>query len=158
MQKKTDFALTSRDHALLRLLQHDCRIPHAELAERVGMSVSACWRRVRALEQAGLIKRYTCMLDARAAGLGFSALVHVSLSRHDRSHVETFVARILDRPEVLDCYATTGDADYHLRVVCADADAYNRFLDDFLFDLPGISRIRTNLVLKEIKQTSELPL
>lgn len=158
MEEKSDSTLSPRDRALLRLLQDDCRIPHAELAERVGMSASACWRRVRALEQAGLIRGHVSLLDARAAGLGFSALVQVSLSRHDRSHVETFVARIRERAEVLDCHATTGDADYHLRVVCRDADAYNAFLDDFLFDLPGISRIRTNLVLKEIKHTTRLPI
>ena len=154
----TEIALSARDRTLLELLQQDCRIPNAELAQRVGMSPSACWRRVKALEQSGLIRRYACELDAATAGLRFTAMVHVSLSRHDRSNVETFVSRVLERPEVLDCHATTGDADYHLRVVCADADAYNRFLDDFLFDLPGVSKVRTNLVLKQIKHTTALPL
>jgi len=158
MKQPSALTLNRRDRALLALLQQDCRLPHAEMAERVGMSTSACWRRIRAFEQAGLVRRYACELDPRAAGLGFSAIVHVSLSRHDRSHVETFVARILDRPEDLECFATTGAADYHLQVLCTDADAYNRFLDEFLFDLPGISRIHTNLVLKEIKHTSALPL
>lgn len=150
--------LDATDKRLLKLLQRDCRLPNAELAEQAGLSASACWRRVRALQDGGVIRSQVAVLDTRAAGFGFCALVMVSLSRHDRRNVDDFVAAIQTRPEVLECYATTGDADFHLRVVAADADAYNAFLDDFLIGLAGISRVRTNLVLKEIKQTTELPL
>lgn len=150
--------LTEQDRRLLRLLQDDARISNQELAERAGMSASACWRRVRALEEAGVIRRYAALLDADKAGRRFHAIAHVSLTRHDHGHVDTFIAEVTRRPEVLDCFATTGEADYHLRVVCADLDAYNRFLEGFLFRLPGIANVRTNLVLKSIKQETAVPL
>ena len=150
--------LTEQDRRLLRLLQDNARISNQELAERAGMSASACWRRVRALEEAGVIRRYAALLDADKAGSRFHAIAHVSLTRHDHGHVDTFIAEVTRRPEVLDCFATTGEADYHLRVVCADLDAYNRFLEGFLFRLPGIANVRTNLVLKSIKQETAVPL
>jgi DNA-binding Lrp family transcriptional regulator len=150
--------LSEVDRRLLRVLQTDARISNQELAERAGMSASACWRRVRQLEEAGIIASYPAILDAEAVGLTFSAVVHVTLTRHDASHTATFVARIAERPEVLECVSTTGEADYHLRVACRDKDAYNAFLEDFLFRLPGIAHVRTNLILKEIKSTRRLPL
>lgn len=151
-------ALSDSDRRLLRLLQLDGRISNQQLADAAGMSPSACWRRVRALEEAGLIRRYTALVDAGKAGLGFSAIVHVSLTRQTADHVETFVREIVRRPEVLECLATTGEADYHLRVVCDDLSAYNDFLENFLFRLPGIAHVRTNLVLREIKLETALGL
>jgi DNA-binding Lrp family transcriptional regulator len=149
--------LTDADRRLLRLLQEDCRLSNQELAERAGMSSSACWRRVRALEEAGVIRGYVALATAEKLGLAFSAVVHVGLTRHDHTHVETFISRVAERPEVLECLATTGEADYHLRVVCADKEAYNRFLEEFLFRLPGIAQVRTSLVLKEVKLETSLP-
>ncbi len=157
MGSKIMTALLQQDIALLTELQKDCRISNQELADRTAMSASACWRRVRSLEAAGIIKGYAALVDAEKAGLGFSAIVHVSLTRHDRNHVDTFISEISDRREVLECLATTGDADYHLRVVCQDQGAYNAFLDDFLFRLPGIANVKTNLVLKEIKLDTSVP-
>lgn len=145
------------DRRILRLLQSDARLSNQQLAEKAGMSPSACWRRVRALEEAGVIRRQAVLLDAEKAGLSFSAVVHVSLTRHDSGHVETFIARIAERPEVLECFATTGEADYHLYVVCSDKENYNSFLEDFLFRLPGIAHVRTNMVLKVIKMETALP-
>ena len=150
--------LNEQDRRLLRALQEDARISNQALAERAGMSASACWRRVRALEEAGTIRRYATLVDAPAAGLAFHAIAHVMLTRHDHRHVDTFIAEVRRRPEVLDCFATTGEADYHLRVVCENLDAYNRFLEGFLFRLPGIANVRTNLVLKDIKQETAVPL
>ena len=149
--------LNEQDQRLLRALQDNARIANHELAELAGMSASACWRRVRALEAAGVIRRYAAILDAPKAGRKFHAIAHVSLTRHDHSHVDTFIAEVQRRPEVLDCFAVTGEADYHLRVVCEDLDAYNRFLEGFLFRLPGIANVRTNLVLKDIKQETAVP-
>ena len=148
--------LTEQDRRLLRLLQADGRMTNQQLADTTGMSVSACWRRVRALEESGIIRRYSALLDATRSGLGFSAIVHVSLTRQTSDHVETFVREIVRRPEVLECLATTGEADYHLRVVCEDLEAYNDFLENFLFRLPGIAHVRTNLVLREIKMETGL--
>lgn len=150
--------LTEQDRRLLRILQDNARISNQDLAEQAGMSPSACWRRVRALEEAGVIRRYAAILDAARAGQKFHAIAHVSLTRHDHSHVDTFIAEVRRRPEVLDCFATTGEADYHLRVACENLDAYNRFLEGFLFRLPGIANVRTNLILKDIKQETALPL
>lgn len=154
----SDTELEEPDRRILRALQADGRVSNQDLAEKVGMSASACWRRVRALEKAGVIRGYGARVDPALAGLSFHAIVHVSLTRHDHGHVDTFIAEIGRRAEVLDCFATTGEADYHLRVLCSDLDAYNRFLDGFLFRLPGIANVRTNLVLKDIKQASALPL
>lgn len=150
--------LSEQDRKLLTALQAEGRLSNQDLAARAGMSASACWRRVRALEEAGLIRRYAAMIDARAAGLTFHAIVHVTLTRHDHRHVETFISEVARRGEVLDCFATTGEADYHLRVVCADLDAYNHFLEGFLFRLPGIATVRTNLILKDVKQGAPLAL
>ena len=150
--------LSEADRRILSLLQQDSRISNQELADRVGLSASVCWRRVKALEDAGIISAYPALVDAEKAGLNFSAIVHVALVRHEATPVSTFIARISERPEVLECFATTGEADYHLRVVCRDKDAYNEFLEEFLFRLPGIAHVRTNLVLKVIKLNSQMPL
>ncbi len=150
--------LEEQDRRILRVLQENGRISNQELAEAVGMSPSACWRRVRALEDGGMVTGYAALVDAQSAGLSFQAIVHVTLTRHDQGHVETFIREVQRRPEVLDCFATTGEADYHLRVICSGLDAYNQFLEGFLFRLPGIATVRTNLVLKEIKHGTTLPL
>jgi DNA-binding Lrp family transcriptional regulator len=150
--------LSETDRRLLKLLQACSRLSNQELAERAGLSASACWRRVRALEEAGIIAGYPVVLDAEKAGFAFSAIIHVTLTRHESIHVANFVSRIAERPEVLECFATTGEADYHLRVVCRDKEAYNAFLEGFLFRLPGIAHVRTNLVLKDIKLDTKLPL
>lgn len=149
--------LSDKDRAILRELQRDSRLTTLELAARVGMSSSACWRRVRSLEEAGVIDRYAVQVDARKAGFGFSSITHVSLARHEQKHVDNFVREVLRHPEVLECFATSGEADFHLRVVVEDIAAYNHFLDDFIFRLPGVSQVRSNIVLKEIKADTALP-
>lgn len=150
--------LEEADRRILRRLQRDGRISNQDLAEATAMSASACWRRVRALEETGVIRGYAALVDPAACGLGFHAIVHVQLARHEEGFVEKFVTAIAGRPEVLDCFATTGEADYHLRVVCADLAAYNDFLERFLFRLPGVQSARTNLVLREVKHETAVPL
>lgn len=145
------------DGRLLLQLQQDSRQSNQQLADRLGMSTSACWRRVASLEATGVIARYTALVDREQAGFSMSAILHVSLDRHDEKFVSEFVQRVRKRPEVLECFATTGDADYHLRVVVSDMAAYNRFLDDFMFKIPGIRHVRTNVILKEIKYDVALP-
>lgn len=149
--------LEAKDRRILAELQRDSRLTMQELGERTGMSSSACWRRVKSLEQAGIIARYAAIADTRKAGFEFAAIVHVSLARHERQNVERFIKEVLRHPEVLECYATSGEADFHLRVVARDIDAYNTFLDDFIFRLPGVSQVRSNIVLKEIKADTALP-
>ena len=143
--------LNERDRLILEALQRDCRLSHAELAHRAGMSVSSCWRRVRALEEAGAISRYGAVVEPARVGLRFHAVVHVQLTRHDPDQQKGFIAAIRARPEVQECFATTGQPDYHMRVLCRDLEAYNRFLEDFLFRQPGVQSVQTHVVLREIK-------
>ena len=149
--------LDRRDRRILAELQRDSRLTTQELAERVGMSTSATWRRVRGLEEAGVIERYAAILNAKKSGFGLASMVHVSLARHEQKNVEHFVQEVRKHPEVLECFATSGEADFHLRVVVEDIDAYNVFLDEFIFKLPGVSQVRSNIVLKEIKADTALP-
>ena len=152
-----NFMLKQKDRLLLHELQKDSRLTMQQLAERVGMSSSACWRRVRNLEETGVIDRYAVLVNPRKAGFSLSSMTHVSLARHEEKNVENFVREVMRHPEVLECFATSGEADFHLRVVVEDMDAYNKFLDDFIFRLPGVSQVRSNIVLKEIKADTALP-
>jgi Lrp/AsnC family leucine-responsive transcriptional regulator len=149
--------LGRKDRLLLDELQRDSRLTMQQLAERVGMSSSACWRRVRNLEESGVIDRYAVLVNPRKAGFMLSSMTLVSLARHEGKNVENFVREVMRHPEVLECFATSGEADFHLRVVVEDMDAYNTFLDDFIFRLPGVSQVRSNIVLKEIKADTALP-
>ena len=143
--------ITKQDQQLLSAMQQDCRMSNQALADKVGMSASACWRRVRALEQAGIIKHYTVAIDHRKTGIEFHAIVLVSLKRQNREHVSQFIDAIMLRDEITECLAATGDADYHLRVACRNQQDFNSLLDNFLFQLPSVSKIHTHLILKEIK-------
>jgi len=139
------------DVKILRALSKDSRISNADLAEKVGLSASSCWRRVRALEEAGVIEGYTIRINDARRGLGFKAIVHVQLTRHDPEQQQVFIRAVRHREEVRACYATTGQADYHLHVTCADIDAYNRFLEQFLFRIPAVSSAQTNVILRSVK-------
>lgn len=149
--------LSRPDRRILAELQTDSRLTMQELADKVGMSSSAVWRRVKSLEEAGIIERYAALVNARKSGFGLASMVHVSLARHEQANVDHFIREVLRHPEVLECFATSGEADFHLRVVVEDIDAYNQFLDDFIFKLPGVSQVRSNIVLKEIKADTALP-
>ena len=149
--------LSAADRRILAALQEDSRSTMQQLADQAGMSSSACWRRVRALEDAGVIERYSVIVNPRKAGFALSSMTLVSLVRHEQKHVDNFVREVQRHPEVLECFATSGEADYHLRVVAEDIDAYNRFLDDFILRLPGVSQVRSNIILKEIKADTALP-
>jgi DNA-binding Lrp family transcriptional regulator len=146
------------DGRIIAELQADGRLTNQLLAERVGMSSSACWRRVKSLEEAGIIRGYAALVDKRKAGFSISAIVHVLLARHESMDVEPFEERIKRQPEVLECFATSGEADYHLHVVASDIDAYHRFLNGVMFKMPGIAHVRSHIVLKEIKAEVALPL
>jgi len=144
------------DHKLLVLLQQDTRLSNAQLAEQLSISASACWRRVKALEETGVIERYAAVVNPRAMGLDFEAIVHVHLRRHDTQALDRFITAIRRRDEVTECYATTGQADYHLRVLCADIDAYNEFLERFLFAQTAVQSAQTNVVLRRIKENAPI--
>lgn len=139
------------DRRILDALRADSRISNVDLAEKVGLTASSCWRRVKALEDSGIIRHYTVALDDEKQGLRLGAIVHVHLTRHDPDHLETFMRAVQSRPEIRACYATTGQADYHLHIVCADIDAYNDFLEKVLFRIPAVASAQTNVILKRIK-------
>lgn len=146
------------DTRILRALQEDGRISNQALAERVGISTAACWRRVRALEEAGVISGYAAILDRKQLGLNLCAYVHITLSRHVRESTTSFEAAIVQRPEVMECFATTGDADFILRVVTESIESLDAFLEECLFALPQISQVRSNIALRELKFDTALPL
>ena len=141
-----------RDRKILELLQRDCRISNADLAERAGMSASACWRRVKAFEDAGVIERYRADVSPTKAGNSFQALVQVQLARHNQEKLAEFIKAIAHRAEVLECYATTGQADYHLRVLVEDISSYNSFLEEVLFRIEAVAGAQTNVILNEVKR------
>lgn len=149
--------LEQSDWKLLELLQQDARLSNQEMAERVGMSASSCWRRVKALEEAGVIRAYRAEVDAAKAGLGFHAILHITMMRHSREVVDRFTAEVLRHDEVMECFATTGSMDYHLRVLCRDLDAFNEFMERTLFRLDGIAQVQTHLVLRQVKMRNAVP-
>ena len=146
------------DKKILKIMQQDGRISNQALADRVGISTAACWRRVRALEDEDLITGYAAILSRTKVNLNLCAFVHITLTRHFKETTTSFEEAILERPEVLECFATTGDADFILRVVTESIESLDVFLSESLFTLPQISQVRSNIALRELKFTTALPL
>ncbi len=148
----------SYDRRILRLLQQDGRITNQQLAERVDLSPAACWRRVKALEDAGVIRNYAALIDPARVERGLCVLVMVSLIRHSRDSKKEFEQAMRQCSEVLQCYAVAGNADFMLRVLVRDMNAYDKFLDDKIFPLEGISQVQSNFALREVKNDTAVPL
>ncbi len=146
------------DRRILRAVQDKGKLSAQDLADETGHgSPATCWRRLRSLEEAGYIEGYRAAIDRRKLGFHVSAFVYLSIERQHKDIVSKIERKILDRPEVLDCYMTTGDSDFTLRVVARDIDDYERFMQTFLFELPGVSHVRSSIALREVKQTNALP-
>jgi len=154
----SDLALDDIDRRILAVLQEEARTPNVDLARRVGLSPSPCLRRVRDLEERGVIRRHVTLLDPAAVGLGVSVFVSVRLERQVEGALDAFESAVLARPEVMECYLMTGDADYLLRVVVRDVPAYEEFLMRHLTRVRGIASIRSSFALKQVKYTTALPL
>jgi DNA-binding Lrp family transcriptional regulator len=150
--------LDAIDTKILEALQADARISNVDLAGKVGLSPSPCLRRVRALEEARVIRRYVTLLDATAVGLPVSVFVNVTLEKQVERALEVFEAAVRKRPEVMECYLMTGEADYLLRVVVADLTAYQRFLMDHLTRIPGVASIKSSFALTQVQYRTALPL
>jgi Lrp/AsnC family leucine-responsive transcriptional regulator len=150
--------LNRTDRRLLELLQRDGSLTNLELAARVHLSPSACLRRVRALEKAGVIRRYVALLDPRKGGLGLLGFVTVKLEKRGRMPTDAFARAVKDWPEVLACHALTGDMDYLLRVQVEDLDHFSRFVMNSLLKHPGVLVVKSSFVLEEVKETTALPL
>ncbi len=150
--------LDRADCRMLAVLQTDGRITNQALAERVGLSTAACWRRLQALVASGVVRRFAALVDARRVGYELTVFLHVTLSRHVKAATVEFERAVKSHPEVLDCYAVTGDADFLLRVLATDIAGYDRFLEDVVFNLPGIAQVRSSIVLREVKSEPTIPL
>ena len=137
-------SLDAIDRRILDRLQKDGRVSNADLAEQVGLSSSPCWRRVKALEEAGVIKGYAAQVDAKSVGLSVNVFMSVSLSTQVEKALQAFERAAAARPEVMECYLMTGDSDYLLRIVVPDLEAYERFVMDFT-KIAGIAQIRSSL-------------
>jgi Lrp/AsnC family leucine-responsive transcriptional regulator len=146
------------DRAILSHLQEDGRLSNVELAERVRLSPSACLRRVRNLEQAGVIAGYHAVVDPVAVGRGFQITVHATLIMRNRAAIETFEAAVAELDDVIECRRMYGDPDYLMRVAVADAEAYEHFLINVLADLPGLARMTSQFTMKTIKPAGRIPL
>jgi Lrp/AsnC family leucine-responsive transcriptional regulator len=153
-----DMQLDAIDWRILGLLQGDARLSNVELAKAVGLSPSPCLNRVRALEQAGYIGRYVTLLDALRVGLKVSVFIQVTLERQIEPALGTFEKAIRGRPEVMECYLMTGDADYLLRVVVPDIQVLEDFILNFLSRVPGVGNIKSSFALKQVKYQTALPL
>lgn len=146
------------DRNILALLQQDGRMANSDLSQRVGLSPSPCLRRVKALEETGVIRNYVALVDPAAVDLSVSVFVSVTLERQVEERLDAFEAAVVRWPEVLECYLMTGEADYLLRVVVPDLAAYERFLKDHLTRVPGVASIKSSFALKQVRYNTALPL
>ena len=147
------------DRQILEVLQRDGRISNQELADRISLSPSSCLRRLRALEESGLVLGYRALLDARKLGLSLMALIHISMDRHTPERFDQFESAIAEIPEVLECLLITGqDADYQLKMVVADMDAYQELLLQRITRIPGVTGVHSSFVLRRVIDNTALPL
>lgn len=155
---KTKSDLDRVDIRILEVLQKDARVTNLDLARRVGLSPSPCHRRLRLIEESGLIKSYVALLDRAAAGVEFTAFVEVALQRKDPASYQAFEKAVQARAEVMECHIMTGDSDYMLRIATPGIDSFRKFIMNELLAMPGVERTRTSVSLGEIKYTTALPL
>jgi Lrp/AsnC family leucine-responsive transcriptional regulator len=147
------------DRRILEVLQEEGRISNQELAERIGLSPSPCLRRVRALEESGVISGYHAVLDAKRLGLSLLALIHISMDRHTPERFANFEAKVAALPEVLECLLITGqDADYQLKVIVRDMDAYQSLLLNRITRIEGVSGVHSSFVMRRVVDKTALPL
>lgn len=150
--------LDALDRAILRFLQEHGRMANAELAARVGLSPSACLRRVRALEESGLVAGYAMVLDQKACGLPGNAFVFITLDQQGRQALDAFERAVRVVPEIVECHLLAGQSDYLVRVVHRDAADLERIHTEILTRLPGVVRVNSTLALRTVKRTTRLPL
>lgn len=150
--------LDATDNKIIAALQRDGRMSVQQLADSIGLSPSPCARRVRMLEEAGVIKGYAAVIDQRQVGLPISAFASIKLARQHEDDLDRFADAVARWPEVVDCYLMTGQRDYLLRIVVKDLDAYEQFLKHKLTRLDGVDSIETSFALDQVKRSSHLPL
>ena len=151
-------ALTRGDLRILDLVQEHGDLSAAEVAERLGMSPSTCWRRLGRLTELGVIKRRVTLLDREKTGLSVMVFSHVKLAGHGRDALLKFEQAVRAHPEILECYTLMGETDFLLRIVCRDIKAYEAFFLDHLSRFPGVQSVNSSIALAVIKETTALPL
>ena len=154
----TEVKLDSIDRAILAELQREGRLSNLELAQRVHLSPSACLRRVKALDDNGVIAQYVALINPRAVGKHGVSFTIINLESMNTPQLEAFEQAVRDQPEVLDCFYVAGSNDYLIRFAYRDAEDLERFHSDVLMRLPGIARSNSLLVLRTVKKTTALPL
>ncbi len=152
------YVLDDKDRALLAELQRDSRQTVQQLAAAVGLSATPCWKRVKDMEAAGVIRGYGANVDRESVGLALCVLAEVNLTQHTEKTVREFERAVAACPQIVSCYSTTGGADYSIKVLATDIKAYEAFLHDTAFKLPGVTHIRSSVVLKEVKAAAGVPI
>lgn len=142
---------------ILAELQRDARQTVQQLSERVGLSATPCWKRIKEMEAAGVITGYTALVDREKVGLNLAVVVEANISQHSEDLVRRFEAAVAASPQIVRCLATTGQSDYIMTVLVGDIAHYERFLHDTIFKLPGVTHVRSSIVLKEVKAVVTLP-
>lgn len=150
--------LDAQEIKILEILQEDARISSSDLAEKVGLSQSPCWRRVNMLEEAGIIRKRVALVDRHKVGLRAQVFAQVKLSAHGRAHLADFEAAIGDISEVIECYVLMGTVDFLLRVITVDIESYEKLFFEKLSRLPGVQEITSSIALSEIKSSTALPM
>jgi DNA-binding Lrp family transcriptional regulator len=146
------------DRAILYHLQKEGRMSNVDLASAVSLSESACLRRVRSLEEDGLIEGYVALLNQSKAGLSGDVFVHIGLHREEQSELAAFESAVQSISEVMECYLMTGEFDYLLRVVVKDMADFERLHKESLTRLPGVARVNSSVAIRTVRKTTELPL
>ena len=151
-------SLDQIDRKILNLLQNVPGINATAIGERIGLSQSACWRRIQRLREEGVIRDHPVILDREKVGLTTMVFAHVKLTSHGRSNLKLFAKEVSNCPEVMDCYVLLGNVDFLLRIVAEDIKAYEQFFFEKLSQLPGIQEVTSSIVLSDIKHTTALPI
>lgn len=146
------------DYRILAELQRNGRLSSQALAKKVGLSTSPCWRRIRRLEKQGVIRASVAILEPKKVGLHVTAIANISLEDHHPDSVAEFDRMVAERPEILECYATSGQQDYTLKVICESIVAYDRLLNKHILRCKAVHTVSTSFVLRGTKDTTSLPL
>jgi len=156
--KKANEKLDNIDAKILHLIQSDASLSVSEISEKVGLSSSPCWRRIKRMEELGIIKARVTLLDRQTIGLDFEVFVAVKLALPNRVHMENFEHAVARMPEVVQCAVVTGAVDFMLRVVTTDMHAYESFLRETLLSIDLISDVQSRIVIRQSKETTAIPL
>ncbi|WP_296279639.1 Lrp/AsnC family transcriptional regulator [uncultured Acinetobacter sp.] len=150
--------LDHTDRRILQALQRDGKLQNNELAEQIGLSASPCLRRVKQLEDAGVIDQYVALVNPQKVNLSLTVFARIWLKSQDERTVNQFIDTIMDIPEIVECQLMAGDCDFFLRIVVSDLEAYRKFQISHLNKISGIQNVKTEIPLQRIKQTTALPL